>query len=140
MNYPELLKNHQNEADTFSKDKIYFIFGIDENDILSQFNDNGLKPEEVTSIGAGGYIKTQYLPEFKELIKRQSKEKKEYLLGNIYEVVYYSCKNYEININFDLSFNDMLTQILKLSEEEIQENQEEIQRAYQDYRNYFLEN
>lgn len=139
MDYRELLENQQKEASTFSKDKIYFVFGSTETEVINKLEEKGVKPEEVTSLGAGGFIKTEYLPEFKELLKKQAKERKEYTLKNIYEVVLYYAWDYELYISLSYSLQTLCTDLMDLTDEEIQANKKEIKRAYNDYCKEFEE-
>lgn len=139
MDYRELLENQQTEASTFSKDKIYFVFGSTETEVIRKLEEKGVKPEEVTSLGAGGFIKTEYLPEFKELLKKQAKERKEYTLNNIYEVVLYYAWDYELYISLSYSLQTLCTDLMDLTDEEIQANKKEIKRAYNDYCKEFEE-
>lgn len=137
MNYEDLLKRHEEEASTFSDGKIYFIFVGTETELIRELNQRGLSPEDVRSIGGGGYIKKEYVKDFQDLLLRHAKEKKEYTLNNIYEVVLYYCWDYELYISISYDLDTMLTDLLDLTPEEIQANQEEIKRAWSDYKREF---
>lgn len=139
MDYKELLEKQCKEMDTFSKDKIYFIFVSTETELIRELKLRGLTPQDVISIGAGGYIKKEYVQEFKDLVLRQAKEKKEYTLSNIYEVVLYYCWDYELYISISYDLDTMLTDIMDLTPEEIQANKEDINRAWRDYKKEFEE-
>ena len=133
MDYKELLEKQCKEMDTFSKDKIYFIFVSTETELIRELKLRGLTPQDVVSIGGGGYIKKEYVQEFKDLVLRQAKEKKEYSLSNIYEVVLYYCWDYELYISLSYDLKSLCLELVELTEEEIQANKEEITRAYKDY-------
>ena len=137
MSYEDLLKRHEEEASTFSEGKIYFILVSTESELLGELSKRGLKPQDVRSIGGGGYIKKEYVKDFKDLLLRQAKEKKEYTLSNIYEVVLYYCWDYELYISISYDLDTMLTDLLDLTPEEIQDNKEEIDRAWRDYKTEF---
>lgn len=137
MNYRELKKKHEEEASAFSKDKIYFVFGSSEEEVIEKLADKGVKPEDVYSMGAGGYIKKEYAEEFDSLIDRHMKEKKDYALANPYEVVYHELANYEAEISLSYSYNDILTIIIGFTPEEIKANKSEIDKAMKDYREDF---
>lgn len=139
MDYKELLEKQCKEMDTFSKDKIYFIFVSTETELIRELKLRGLTPQDVVSIGGGGYIKKEYVQEFKDLVLRQAKEKKEYSLSNIYEVVLYYCWDYELYISISYDLDTMLTDIMDLTPEEIQANKEDINRAWRDYKKEFEE-
>lgn len=137
MGYEEILKRHEEEASTFSKGKIYFIFASTESELIEELDKRGLAPSDVRSIGGGGYIKKEYVKDFQDLLTRHSKEKKEYTLNNIYEVVLYYCWDYELYISISYDLDTMLTDLLDLTPEEIQDNKEEINRAWRDYKTEF---
>lgn len=139
MNYRELKKKHEEEASAFSKGKIYFVFGSSEEEIIEKLEAKGVKASEVASMGAGGYIRKEYIEAFDSLIDKQQKEKKEYALANVYEVVYHELANYEAEISLSYSYNDILRIIIGFSEEEIEANKEEINKAMKDYRKDFYE-
>lgn len=137
MTYEDLLKRHEEEASKFSEGKIYFIFVSTESELLRELSKRGLSPQDVISIGGGGYIKKEYLQDFKDLLKRHSQEKKEYTLNNIYEVVLYYCWDYELYISISYDLDTMLTDIIGLTPEEIKANQKEINKAWRDYKREF---
>ena len=137
MDYEDLLKRHEKEASTFSEGKIYFIFASNETEFLNKLEEKGLKPEDLRSLGAGGYIKKEYVKEFNDLLLKHEKEKKEYTLNNIYEVVSYYCWDYELYISLSYDLDSMLTDLIGLTPEEIKANNKEIKRAWRDYKKEF---
>ena len=137
MGYDDILKRHEQEASTFSEGKIYFIFASNETDFLNKLEEKGLKPDDLRSLGTGGYIKKEYVKEFNDLLLRHEKEKKEYTLNNIYEVVLYYCWDYELYISISYDLDTMLTDLLGLTPEEIKANEKEINRAWKDYKREF---
>ena len=140
MDFKELRKRHETEASNFSKGKIYWVFGSTEKEIIDKLkNEYGLEQNQVISIGAGGYIRKEYLNDFDTLIDRQFKEKREYTLANIYEVVQYYCWDYEMYISISYDLDTLLTEVVGLTPEEINENQDEINRAWRDYKKEFEE-
>ena len=140
MDFKELRKRHETEASNFSKGKIYWVFGSTEKEIIDKLkNEYGLEQNQVISIGAGGYIRKEYLNDFDTLIERQFKEKREYTLANIYEVVQYYCWDYEMYISISYDLDTLLTEVVGLTPEEINENQDEINRAWRDYKKEFEE-
>ena len=132
MTYKELLDKHIKEADEFSKDKIYFIFGS-ENEIYEKLRELGHAPEDFIYIGGGGFLLKEYKNEFYNLIDRQAKEKKDYLMANVYEVVNYYYWDYEVYISLDYNYTNILTELLGMTPEEIEANKDEINRAREDY-------
>ena len=137
MDYKELQDKHREELNTFSKDKIYFIFVGTETELIRELNKRGLAPEDVRSIGAGGYIKKEYVKQFNDILVRHANERKEYTLNNIYEVVLHYCWDYELYISLSYDLDTMLTDLLDLTPEEIKANEKEINRAWRDYKKEF---
>ena len=137
MNFEDLRKQHETELDTFSKNKIYYIFGSETEVINKLKTDYGLEPNQVTSIGFGGYIKREYYEDFNTLLDKHLKEKREYTLANIYEVVQYYCWDYEMYISLSYDLDGLLTNVIGLTPEEIQANQKEINKAWNDYKREF---
>jgi len=138
MTYKELLDKHSKEANEFSKDKIYFIFGSEET-VNQKINELGHTPKDFIYIGGGGYLLKEYETEFNKLTDKQAKEKKEYLLANVYEVVNYYYWDYEVYISINYDYNNILTELLGMTPEEIEANKDEINRAREDYIKEFEE-
>jgi len=132
MTYKDLLDKHTEEANSFSQDKIYFIFGS-EDEIYKQLEETGHSLDEFINIGGGGFLLKEYKNEFYELLDRQAQEKKEYLMANVYEVVNYYYWDYEVYISLDYNYTNILTELLGMTKEEIEANKDEINRAREDY-------
>jgi len=132
MTYKDLLDKHTEEANSFSQDKIYFIFGS-EDEIYKQLEETGHALEDFIYIGGGGFLLKEYKNEFYELLDRQAQEKKEYLMANVYEVVNYYYWDYEVYISLDYNYTNILTELLGMTKEEIEANKDEINRAREDY-------
>lgn len=134
MTIRELLDKHAKETNEFTNDeKIIIMFGSSENEILKQIEAKGLKPNDLINLGGGVWLKKEYENEFNNLIEKQFKEKKEYTLNNIYEVVNFYLWDYEAYISLTYTLDDILTDLLKLTPEEIEANKDEINRAREDY-------
>ena len=134
MTIRELLDKHAKETNEFTNDeKIIIMFGSSENEILKQIEAKGLKPNDLINLGGGVWLKKEYEKEFNNLIEKQFKEKKEYTLNNIYEVVNFYLWDYEAYISLTYTLDDILTDLLKLTPEEIEANKDEINRAREDY-------
>lgn len=137
MSYEDILKRHREETNTFSKDKIYFILVSTESELLRELSLRGLTPEDVRSIGGGGYIKKEYVQDFQDLLIRHEEEKHKYTINNIYEVVKYYCWDYELYISLSYDLDSLLTDLIGLTSQEIEDNKEEILRAWRDYKKEF---
>lgn len=134
MNYQELCNRQQKEAEDFSNGKIFFVFGSSKEEVTQKLlNDYGVTPDKVTGIGAGGYVLTEFLPDLEKLLLKHSDERKQYALQNIYEVVQYYCWDYELYISLSYTLKSLCTDLMDLTEDEIQANKDEITRAYKDY-------
>lgn len=134
MTYEDLLDRHTKETNKFTEDeKIIIMLGGTEKEILRQIKEKNLKPNELINLGAGIYLKKEYENEFNKLIKRHNKERKEYLLANVYEVVNYYYWDYEVYISLNYDYDNILTELLGMTPEEIEANKDEIRRAREDY-------
>lgn len=139
MTYKELLEKHREESNSFSDGKIFFAFGTSEDEVKSILEEQGVKVEDIVGIGAGGYIKKEYYNDLLKLMDKQAKELKEYTLNNLNEVLIYEFANYELEISFDYSYESFLIEVLGFSEDEIESNKDEINKAITDYRKQFYE-
>lgn len=137
MTYEELLKQHKEEANSFTDDKLFFAFGTTENEVKSKLEEQGVKVDDIVGIGAGGYIKKEYYNDLLIMMDRQAKELKEYTLNNLNEVLTHEFANYELEINFDYSYRTFLIDVLGFTEKEIEDNKDEINKAINDYRTEF---
>lgn len=138
MNFEDLRKQHETELNNFSKDKIYYVFGSTETEVINKLKkEYQLEPNQVTSIGFGGYIKKEYYEDFNTLLENHFKEKREYTLANIYEVVQYYCWDYEMYISLSYDLDGLLTKVIGLTPKEVQANQKEINKAWNDYKREF---
>ena len=137
MNYKELKAKQEEETNEFSKDNIIVILESTKEKALAKLEAEGLTVEDVVNLGAGLYLKKESVPEYNELVKRHDKEFYEYYFNNVYEVTKYELWNYEIEISLSYSYHDFLTKIIGLSEEEIEANKPEIDKAIADYKEEF---
>lgn len=139
MNYKDFKEKQAEEFNVFSKDNIIVILESNKEKALAKLEAEGLTVEDIVNLGAGTYLKKASVPEYEALVEKQAKEYHEYLLANVYEVVNYELWNYETEISLSYSYNDVLTKIIGLSEEEIAANKVEIDKAIADYRKEFYE-
>lgn len=77
MTYEEMKNKHQEEYDTFAKDKIFYIFTSSKEEFEKKLKEYGLSKEDICSIGFGGFIKKKDKEELKNLTQRHRKEKQE---------------------------------------------------------------
>lgn len=77
MSYEEMKNKHQEEYDTFAKDKIFYIFTSSKEEFEKKLKEYGLNREDICSIGYGGFIKKKDKEELKNLTQRHRKEKQE---------------------------------------------------------------
>lgn len=134
MAYKDLIDRHTKETNKFTDDeKIIIMFGSSENEILKQIKEKNLNPNDLINLGAGVWLKKDYENEFNELVKRHRKERKEYLLANVYEVVNYYYWDYEVYISINYDYDNILTELLEMTPQEIEANKDEIKRAREDY-------
>ena len=139
MNYKDFKEKQAEEFNVFSKDNIIVILESNKEKALAKLEAEGLTVEDVVNLGAGLYLKKTAVPEYEALVEKHDKEYHEYLLANVYEVFNYELWNYGTEISLSYSYNDVLTKIIGLSEEEIAANKVEIDKAIADYRKEFYE-
>lgn len=77
MTYEEMKNKHQEEYDTFAKDKIFYIFTSSKEEFEKKLKEYGLNGEDICSIGFGGFIKKKDKEELKNMSQRHRKEKQE---------------------------------------------------------------
>lgn len=139
MNFRELLENQRNEAGAWSKNKIYWIFAGTELEFKRKLNELNLNPDDLISIGAGGYLLKEYKQEFYDLLDRQENERYNYTINHVYEVVKHYLWDYEMEISISLTLDDLLHDIIGLSDKDIKENANIINKAIDDYKKEFYE-
>ena len=139
MSYQELIDRQTKEANDFAKGKIYFIFAGSETEFKRKLAELGLNRDELLNIGGGGYLIGKYKKEFKQLLYRHSKEKHDYLMANIYEVVKYYLWDFEMEISISMTLNELLYDFLGLTKDQVKENANIINKAIDDYKKEFYE-
>ena len=119
--YLELKKENQKKFDDFAKDNVYWIFAFSESEFKKKLNENGLSVDEITSIGAGGFIKTSMLSEYVKLYKSLTNEI-EAIKDNDEELkkaFMYELANHEYCITYDL---DDTLEALGLERKQLQDD------------------
>jgi len=135
MNYREFKEEQEKKANEFTEGKLFFAFGTTEEEVKRKLKeDYNVESSEVVGIGAGTYIKKENYKEVMQFFDQQAKEFKEFSLANLYDVLTYEMANHELEISLSYSYRSFLTDWLGLTEEEIEDNKEEIEKAIKDYR------
>lgn len=138
MNYREFKAKQEEEANEFTEDKLYFVFGTSEEEVRRKLKEEyNVEAEDVVGIGAGTYIKKENYTDVMKFFDKQAKEFKEFTLANLYDVLTYEMANHELEISLSYSYRSFLTEWIGLTEEQIEENKEEINKAIKDYREDF---
>ena len=138
MNYREFKKKQEEEANNFTDGKMFFAFGTTKEEVKNKLkNDYGVDASEVVGIGAGTYILKDSYNDIMKFFDKQAKESKEFTLNNLHEVLVYEFANHELEISLSYSYASFLTEWVGLTDEEIEDNKEEINRAIKDYREDF---
>lgn len=137
MNYREFKQKQEEEANQFTKGKIFFAFGTSEEEVKTKLEEEGVSVEEVVGVGAGTYILKKYYDDVLKFFDKQGKEFKEFTLNNLHDVLTYEFANYELEISLSYSYKSFLMEHIGLTEEEIDENKEEIKKAIADYKDDF---
>ena len=76
---------------------------------------------------------------YQELLYRHSKEKHDYLMANIYEVVKHYLWDFEMEISISMTLNELLYDFLGLTKDQVKENANIINKAIDDYKKEFYE-
>ena len=135
MNYKEFKEEQEKKSNEFTEGKLFFAFGTTEEEVKRKLKeDYNVESSEVVGIGAGTYIKKEKFKEVMQFFDQQAKEFKEFSLANLYDVLTYEMANHELEISLSYSYRSFLTDWLELTEEEIEDNKEEIEKAIKDYR------
>lgn len=138
MSYEDLLAKQEAELNSFSKNNIFWLFGSKE-EAINKLTEAGLTVDDVVNIGSGGYLRKTKIAEYEALTDKHYKEKHEYLLNNVYEVVKYYLWDYEAEISLSYSYHDIIYKLVGLSEDELEENKVDVAKAIEDYRQEFYE-
>lgn len=139
MNYLEFKKQQEEKANEFTEGKLFFTFGTTEEKVKTKLEEQGVSVENVVGIGVGGYILKECYDDVLKFFDKQAKDFKEFSLANLYDVLTYEMANHELEISLSYSYRSFLTDWLGLTEEEIEANKEEIDKAIADYRKEFYE-
>ena len=137
MNYKEFKEEQEKKTNEFTDGKIYFAFGTTEEEVKTKLEEQGVSVENVVGIGAGGYILKECYDDILKFFDKQSKELKEFTLNNLHDVLTYEFANHELEISLSYSYRSFLTKWIGLTEEEIEENKDEINKAIADYKEDF---
>lgn len=137
MNYKEFKEEQEKKANEFTEGKLFFAFGTTEEQVKTKLEKQGVSVENVVGIGAGVYILKECYDDVLKFFDKQGKELKEFTLNNLNETLVYEFANYELEISLSYSYKTFLTDVLGFTEEEIEENKDEINKAIADYKEEF---
>ena len=137
MKYLEFKKRQETEANNFLDGKMFFAFGCSEEEVKTKLEEQGVSVEEIIGVGAGTYIKKDSYDDVLKFFDKQATELKEFTLNNLYDVLIYEFANHELEISLSYSYRSFLTEWVGLTEAEIEENKDEIDKAIADYRTDF---
>ena len=100
MNYIEFKKLKEEEANEFTKDKLFFALGFSEEEVRRKLKEEyNVEAEDVVGIGAGAYILKDSYNDVMKFFSKQAEEFKEFRLANIYDSLTYEFANHELEIN-----------------------------------------
>ena len=141
MNYRTLKEKHQKEINNFTKK--YMIYALNKDQLTEGLKEKGFKASDMVQIMGGGFLIKSKEHDLDLLLNKQIKEKKEYILkdpDNFKDAYIYEAFNYELEISLSYTYDTFLTEILYLTPEEIEENQNTIKEASEEYKKEFYEN
>ena len=102
--YLELKNQNQKKFDEFAKDNIYWIFAFSEIGFDNELEKRGLKRDDITAIGMGGYLKVSKIKEYNELSKSLVNELDQIKDDDdeLKKAFIYELANHEYCITYDL--------------------------------------
>ena len=137
MKYKDFKKQQEEEANEFLDGKMFFAFGTTEEEVKEKLEAQGVDVENIVGVGAGTYILKECYDDVLKFFDKQAKELKEFTLNNLNDVLTYEFANHELEISLSYSYKSFLTEWVGLTEAEIEENKDEINKAIADYRKDF---
>lgn len=123
IKYLELHKKNQELFNEFANDHLIWIIAFSESKMIAELDKHNLKPEDVTSIGGGGFIRKSDIKLYNELYKKMSnviaeiKDNKQ----DLKDAFIYELGNHEYCITYDL---DDTLDALNLTREDLQNDPE----------------
>lgn len=137
-NVREFREKQSEEFNEFSEGNVFWLFGSKE-EAIETLAKEGLTIEDVVDIGLGGYLRKTKIDEYKALRDKQRIERHDFIMNNLYDSLIYYLWDYEIEISLSYTYEDVPKILLELSDEEIEANQEVINKAFKDYKKEFYE-
>lgn len=124
MNYTELNNKHHKEYSDFP---VFFAFSNEQFKESEQKFPLKNKDDEYLKIGMGGFIRKSDKKEYLEMMKKHSKERKEFIKNNFYECIRYELSNHEYGYTYD---NEPALESLGLKFEDLTKEQlEDLKKA-----------
>lgn len=136
MYYEDFIKNQEQEYKEFTKDKIFYVFG-DEEDLKRTLKPHGHKLEDVKPLTDGIYLLKTFERDFNNFMEQQRRQEHEYILSDLYEVIKYELWNYEVGVTSKYSYDEIITRVVGLTPEEVKEYDDVIVKAINDYKKEF---
>ena len=137
-NVREFREKQSEEFNEFSEGNVFWLFGSKE-EAIETLAKEGLTIEDVVAIGLGGYLRKSKIDEYKALRDKQRIERHDFIINNLYDSLIYYLWDYEIEISLSYTYEDVPKILLELTDEEIEANQEVINKAFRDYKKEFYE-
>ena len=142
------------EFKEFTKDKLIYTDTIDHGlepltveleplDVeLKPLEDIKLEPLEidinnVKPLTDGVYIVKSFEDDFNAFLEHQRRKEHEYILSNLYEVIKSELWTYEVETSNEYNYKDIITRVVGLNSVEVEEYQDVIVKAIDDYKTEF---
>lgn len=138
MSYYELKTKQQEEFDNFSNK--YILCAFTKEDFNKELSKHNLKEEDVVRIISGSYISKENVDKLNNLLIKQQKEKYDYTINHVKEVVKHELANYEAEISMSYTYAEIISQIIGLTEEDQTKYRKEIKEAVEEYKEDFYKN
>ena len=138
--YVELKNNNQKRFDDFSKNHIYWIFAFSSKEFDDKLKEHNLTKNDITSIGAGGFIKKEnkdlYLNEMNRLNNYDPFKQIKHDDVEVKKAFIYELANHEYCITYNL---DDTLDALNITLEEIKKDNR-LKKILNEAINEYLEN
>lgn len=123
IKYLELHKKNQELFNEFANNHLFWIIAFSESKLIEELKKHDLKPEDVTSIGGGGFIRKSDVKLYNDLYKKMAnvineiKDNKK----DLKDAFIYELGNHEYCITYDL---DDTLDALNLTRKDLQNDPE----------------
>jgi hypothetical protein len=138
MNYSEFRITQDYKFRMFTNGKLFQ--DIENPEFLKKsLKRHGYRMEDVKPLANGVYILKTFEDDFNEFLEQQRHDEHEYILGNLYEVIKCELWTYDVENSQLYDYKDIINRIVGLNPVEVEEYQDVIVKAIDDYKKEFYD-